>query len=105
MVVKKMIYVMGGTGQYKRQKKKNGAVTASTAASPYGFPFPDPVEMYHTTVPTQPPMKVLTMRATRPNVVSPRKRARVSWPMNLVEAVNTGTGKQRYSAHIPHTKR
>lgn len=83
MVVKKMMLVIGGTGQYRRQKKKMGEQTAKTAARPYGLPSPEPVEMYQTTVPTTPPMNVLTIRATRPKVVSPRKRANVSWPMKL----------------------
>ena len=38
---------------------------------------------YHTTKPVNPPMNVLRIRDASPNAVSPRKRARVSWPINL----------------------
>jgi hypothetical protein len=43
---------------------------------------------YHMTSPNIPPPKVLQIRAVSPNVVSPRKRANVSWPMKLLSVIN-----------------
>ena len=38
---------------------------------------------HHITIPVTPPKNVLVIRAVSPNVVSPRKRAIVNWPMKL----------------------
>ena len=43
---------------------------------------------YHITKPVNPPKNVLRRRDASPNVVSPRKRARVSWPINLYRRAN-----------------
>ena len=79
-------FVTGEMGQYNRAKKKNGKQIAHTAPSPYGLPRPSPAEMYLCGVEKEPgkkslgisdiphdkhPMKVLTILATNPNVVSP----------------------------------
>jgi len=56
---------------------------AQVTARPNGLPLPEPEEMYQMAAPVKPPANVLIIRATRPNVVSPRKRASVSWPMKL----------------------
>lgn len=45
-VTKKMMFVIGGPGQYNLTKKKNGKHIANTAAKPYGFPVPSPAEIY-----------------------------------------------------------
>lgn len=96
-VTKKMMFVIGGPGQYNRAKKKKGKQTPHTAAKPNGLPSPLPQEIYleaknimpctmyneegiihHMTIPIIPPRKVLMTRATQPKLVSPRKRAKVS---------------------------
>lgn len=69
---------MGGIGQYNTTMKKNGKHTAHTAAKANGLAFPLPDETYHIAIPTTPPTKVAMIRAARPKVVSPRKRAIVS---------------------------
>jgi hypothetical protein len=82
-------FVIGGPGQYSLMKRNNGKKTAQTAARPYEFPWPVPVDIYliilsatHTTeiqkkknhhimVPAMQPKRVLRILLTSPNVVSP----------------------------------
>ena len=38
--------VIGGTGQYRRMKKRGGEQTKHTAAKPKALPWPDPIDTY-----------------------------------------------------------
>lgn len=56
------------------------------------------------TVPMQPPKNVEKIRANKPNVVSPRKRARVSCPMKLGKKTSEldKTVRKSENSHSPY---
>ena len=45
-VIKNKMFVIGGPGQYNLANIMKGKNPAPTAANPYGFPLPSPVDIY-----------------------------------------------------------